>query len=95
MISNGTARRIASEWRGGQASALYSFSSTGQIFDLTARTLLGEAESELETTIVVRDAYMRDHPERTAAPLSLEKSVNELKQLLIYVEHEMEIRNLV
>ena len=32
-ISDGTARRIASEWHGGQASGLCSFSTTGMIDD--------------------------------------------------------------
>lgn len=31
VLSHGQARRIASEWHGGQASALYSLASTGYI----------------------------------------------------------------
>jgi hypothetical protein len=38
MISGTTARRIASEWHGGQSSALYAFASTGTILN----TLKGE-----------------------------------------------------
>lgn len=42
MISDGKARRIASEWHGGMFSALYSFSSTGMISSETKREVLNE-----------------------------------------------------
>lgn len=48
FISDGKARRIASEWHGGQGSALYSFTSTGTITD----DLVSEIRSELVSAIL-------------------------------------------
>lgn len=70
IINDGQARRIASEWHGGQVTALYSFSSCGFIAraeydddgDLIRSAgweLLGEIEEDLEK-YTATDAERRD-----------------------------------
>jgi hypothetical protein len=53
-ISTAEARRIASEWHGGQRTALYEFTSSGKIADYGR--LLAEVESDLGATIDDADA---------------------------------------
>jgi hypothetical protein len=53
-ISRDEARRIASQWHGGQRTALYEFTSTGRIAD--HGRLLSEIESDLRGTIDDADA---------------------------------------
>ena len=52
MISNGKARRIASEWHGEQSSPLYSFASTGTI-----------SQPYLDREMTQCGQMMNDHPE--------------------------------
>jgi hypothetical protein len=44
MATERTARKIASEWHGGQFSAMYAFSSTGTVTE----TLLNEIDADLK-----------------------------------------------
>jgi hypothetical protein len=53
-ISTGEARRIASQWHGGQRTALYEFSSSGTI--ASHSRLLSEIETDLRGTIDDADA---------------------------------------
>ena len=71
MISDGQARRIASEWHGGMSSALYSFASSGavdlgRVRDEISRELwqldVGAARREL----LALDKYVRIAGQRPA-----------------------------
>jgi len=61
-ISISAARSIASQWHGGQSSALYAFSSSAKIESYTV--LLAEIESDLRT---IEDAGLRSLQEWVSA----------------------------
>lgn len=77
LISDGRARRIASEWHNGQTSALYSFVSTGGVTQETVREVTGEIDA-------LRDKFMNRGPSD-----DMEKaSFWELIDLRIYLSHQ-------
>jgi hypothetical protein len=69
-ISHGQARRLASEWHGGQWSALYSLSSTGAIdVEAADREIMASLDLQPEGTDDERDldallAYVHSHGPR-------------------------------
>lgn len=71
MISDGQARRIASEWHGGMSSALYSLTSSGAVAldrarDEISRELLKLDVGEVRRELLALDKYVRTAGERTA-----------------------------
>ena len=71
MISDGQARRIASEWHGGMSSALYSLASSGAIDldharDEISRELQSLDVGEVRRELLALDKYVRTAGERTA-----------------------------
>jgi DNA-binding PadR family transcriptional regulator len=71
MISDGQARRIASEWHGGMSSALYALTSCGAIDldrarDEITRELLKLEVGEVRRELLALDKYVRTAGERTA-----------------------------
>lgn len=70
-ISDGEARRIASEWHGGQSSPLYALSSSGAIVaevreEIEECRQAGTIESDAELPRL--DAYVAEHGERGPVP---------------------------
>jgi hypothetical protein len=59
MINDGQARRIASEWHGGQVSALYSLASCGAITECTRDEISDELQ-QLDVGRVRRDLLALD-----------------------------------
>jgi hypothetical protein len=47
MITDGQARRIASEWHSGQGSALYSLASCGSVAEDTLLEIVRELKAEI------------------------------------------------
>lgn len=72
MIDDGTARRIASEWHGGQTSGLYSFTSTGMIDD--------RVQDEVATEI----SLLSDNPDCTT--VEQHTFLSDLHALAAYLE---------
>lgn len=66
MINDGQARRIASEWHGGMASALYSLGSSGAINLDRARDEISRALWRLDVGEVRRELLALDKYVRTA-----------------------------
>ncbi|SEP50638.1 hypothetical protein SAMN04489732_114225 [Amycolatopsis saalfeldensis] len=71
MISDGQARRIASDWHGGMSSALYSLASSGAIDldharDEISRELQSLDVGEVRRELLALDKYVRTAGERTA-----------------------------
>jgi hypothetical protein len=71
MISDGQARRIASEWHGGMSSALYSLASSGAVDldrarDEISRELLSLEVGEVRRELLALDKYVRTVGVRTA-----------------------------
>lgn len=71
IISDGQARRIASEWHGGMSSALYSLASSGEIDldharDEISRELQSLDVGEVRRELLALDKYIRTAGERTA-----------------------------
>lgn len=64
MISDGQARRIASEWHGGMSTALYSFGSSGaidldRVRDEISRELWRLDVGEVRRELLALDKYVR------------------------------------
>ncbi|MDX8143291.1 hypothetical protein SK854_14275 [Lentzea sp. BCCO 10_0061] len=71
MISDGQARRIASDWHGGMSSALYSLASSGAVDldrarDEISRELQNLDVGEIRRELLALDKYVRTAGERTA-----------------------------
>lgn len=71
MISDGQARRIASDWHGGMSSALYSLASSGAVDldrarDEISRELRNLDVGEIRRELLALDKYVRTAGERTA-----------------------------
>ncbi|SDM98584.1 hypothetical protein SAMN04488074_1312 [Lentzea albidocapillata subsp. violacea] len=71
MISDGLARRIASDWHGGMSSALYSLASSGAVdLDRARDEISCELQSldagEIRRELLALDKYVRTAGERTA-----------------------------
>ncbi|SMD23928.1 hypothetical protein [Lentzea albidocapillata] len=71
MISDGQARRIASDWHGGMSSALYSLASSGtvdldRVRDEISRELQNLDVGEIWRELLALDKYVRTVGERTA-----------------------------
>jgi hypothetical protein len=71
IISDGQARRIASEWHGDMSSALYSLASSGAIDldharDEISRELQSLDVGEVRRELLALDKYVRMAGERTA-----------------------------
>lgn len=67
MISDGQARRIASEWHGGMSSALYSLASSGAIDLDRVRDEISRELWQLDVGEVRRELLALDKYVRTAA----------------------------
>lgn len=64
MISDGQARRIASDWRGGMSSALYSLASSAaidldRVRDEISRELWKLEVGEVRRQLLALDKYVR------------------------------------
>lgn len=76
MISDGQARRIASDWHGGMPSALYSLASSGaidldRVRDEISRELWSLNAREVRRELLALDKYVRtagEHPAQTGWP---------------------------
>ncbi|MFF5990411.1 hypothetical protein [Prauserella flavalba] len=71
MISDGQARRIASEWHGGMSSALYSLASSGaidldRVRDEISRELWKLDVGEVRRELLALDKYVRTTGARPA-----------------------------
>lgn len=71
LICDGQARRIASEWHGGQSSALYSLASSGAISldrvrDEISRELMKLDVGEARRELLALDKYTQKTGERAA-----------------------------
>jgi hypothetical protein len=66
MISDGQARRIASEWHGGMSSALYSLASSGVIDLDRVRNEISHELWQLDVGEVRRELLALDKYVRTA-----------------------------
>lgn len=71
MISDGQARRIASEWHGGMSSALYSLASSGaidldRVRDEISRELWKLDVGEVRRELLALDKYVRTAGARPA-----------------------------
>lgn len=60
IISDGTARRIAAEWHGGQTTALCSFATTGMIDDRVQIEVDAEIK-HLEQVVPTAGDWAADH----------------------------------
>ena len=78
MIQHRTARRIASEWHGGQSTGLYALCSSGAIIGKQQRP--GETETEEEVCACLR--WLANN--RTMCPVSDQQ---DLTNLLAYIKH--------
>lgn len=67
MISDGQARRIASDWHGGMSSALYSLASSGAIDLDRVRDEISRELWQLDVGEVRRELLALDKYVRTAA----------------------------
>lgn len=71
MISDGQARRIASDWHSGMSSALYSLVSSGainldRVRDEISRSLCQLDVGEVRRELLALDKYVRTAGERPA-----------------------------
>lgn len=71
MISDGQARRIASDWHSGMSSALYSFASSGaidldRVRDEISRELWQLDVGEVRRELLALDKYVRTAGARPA-----------------------------
>lgn len=74
LITIEKARRIASEWHGGQTSALYAFSSSGT---MTPEFLYDCKQTKKEAS----------EQARTGDLFEIEKGYRELSELVAFAEH--------
>ena len=66
MITDGQARRIASDWHGGMSSALYSLASSGAIDRERVRDEISRELQQLDVGEVRRELLALDKYVRTA-----------------------------
>lgn len=65
LIGEGTARLIASQWHGGQWSALYAFASTGTILEDLIHEIEDDLESDNEGHLSALAEYVRAREEES------------------------------
>lgn len=68
LPTDGEARVAASQWHGGQATALYSFASTGAITDAlsleVAQEILRQPDYQQAPELLMLQAYIASHGNR-------------------------------